>query len=158
MGKGHHLYGGDISGAYYNTPGTGTLILPHNWPEGVGGFRPRERVNLNCAIPGDTLSSGLFLTSLANLFNENGLERVYGATYKSEDDSILLIHFSDDILLSCKPDAVEHVQNIVRKQFDIQFEPVERWVSMEFSLCDDGIEITTVHAARGMSTNAGKFT
>lgn len=32
--EGYLLFGGDISGAYYNTPGEGTLFLPHNWPEG----------------------------------------------------------------------------------------------------------------------------
>lgn len=58
--RGYSLYGGDISGAYYNTPGQGALILPHNWPDGVGGFRAKEKVSLNCAIPGDTLSSGMF--------------------------------------------------------------------------------------------------
>lgn len=63
--NGHKLYGGDISGAYYNTPGEGSLYLPHNWPAGVGGFAPKEKVTLKCAIPGDTLSSGLFLSSLA---------------------------------------------------------------------------------------------
>lgn len=42
---GYSLYGGDISGAYYNTKGEGTLFLPHNWPDGVGGFKPREKVS-----------------------------------------------------------------------------------------------------------------
>lgn len=64
LGEGCQLFGGDISGAYYNTPGEGTLILPHNWPDGIGGFHAKEKVSLNCAIPGDTLSSGLFLASL----------------------------------------------------------------------------------------------
>lgn len=68
-----------------------------------------------------------------------------------------MINFSDDILLSCKPDDVARVEEIVQKQFKIAFEPVDRWVSMEFELSDDGITITTKDAAKGMCKDAGRF-
>lgn len=55
---GYIPWSGDISGAYYSTKGEGFIQLPHDWPSGVGGFDRLEVVSLNCAIPGDRLSSG----------------------------------------------------------------------------------------------------
>lgn len=69
-----------------------------------------------------------------------------------------MIHFSDDVLLSCKPERVQEVEEMVRKQFQISFEPVGRWVSMEFGMHDGGIDITTQEAAKGMSEATGRFT
>lgn len=56
----HVPWSGDISGAYYATKGEGYIRLPHDWPKGIGNFDPHEIVSLNCAIPGDKFSSGLF--------------------------------------------------------------------------------------------------
>lgn len=47
---------------------------------------------------------------------------------------------------------------MVRSQFEVSFQPVKRWVSMEFAESNDGINVTTADAAKGMATEAGKFT
>lgn len=153
---GYCLYGGDISGAYYNTPGEGLLILPKNWPEGVGGFAPNETVRLHCAIPGDTLSSGLFLKALSNQLLENDFENVFGATYRKRDGSVSLIHFSDDVLISCKENAVGVVEDAINEKFSIEFEGIERWVSMEIGIEGHSISISTIETANGM-TNSSKL-
>lgn len=155
--EGYKLYGGDISGAYYNTPGEGFLYLPHNWPEGVGGFGPRELVRLNCAIPGDTLSSGLFLRTLSELLVNNGFRRIVGATYTSSDDKICLIHFSDDVLVSCREDDLTRLQEVIGQRFSIDFQPVERWVSMEIECVEEGILISTTETANGMAGSSKAF-
>lgn len=156
MKEGYRLFGGDISGAYYNTPGEGLLILPKNWPDGVGGFSPNETVRLHCAIPGDTLSSGLFLKALSDQLLKNNFENVFGATYRKRDDSVHLIHFSDDVLISCKEDAVDGVKTAINERFSIDFEGIERWVSMEISIEGDSISISTIETANGM-TNSSKL-
>lgn len=46
---------------------------------------------------------------------------------------------------------------MIRTQFDIEFGPVERWVSMEFATKDESIEITTLDAAKAMTDEPGKF-
>lgn len=154
---GYSLYGGDISGAYYNTPGEGFLRLPKNWPIGCGGFNPSEIVALNCAIPGDTLSSGLFLQTLATLFTNNGFENLFGATYKTTDDKILLIHFSDDVLISCRDEDVKWVEDCIKTRFEIKFTRVERWVSMELDMGDDTILVRTQQTATGMVSTPSRF-
>lgn len=80
-----------------------------------------------------------------------------GATYKSADGSVYLIHFSDDVLISCKPTELEGVKSVINKRFSIDFGPIDRWVSMEIA-CENGvIEVSTIEAASGMSSSSKLF-
>lgn len=99
IAEGYVPWSGDISGAYYATKGEGYIRLPHDWPSGVGGFTRNEVVSLNCAIPGDKLSSGLFLTQLDSLLTSGGMEVQVGRIKRFKHSCggfTYLLNYSDD--------------------------------------------------------------
>lgn len=88
---------------------------------------------------------------------DNGLKHVFGATYRTDDDEILLIHFSDDVLVSCKPESIGRIEEIIKSRFDIAFTPVDRWVSMEFEQDCNELRIMTRESALGMQSTRDVF-
>lgn len=137
-------WSGDISGAYYATKGEGFIRLPTDWPSGIGGFYPNEVVQLRCAIPGDRLSSGLFLNQFDSLLTSNGFEIVYGRTkrFTHSDGSIsYLLNYSDDLLgLSPSLEAMKEIESIIRKTFNVTLEAgvPPKWVGLDLSQNEKG--------------------
>lgn len=155
------VFSGDISGAYYNTPGSGYMKLPYNWPNNFGHYNPNEIVKLNCAIPDDSLSSGLFLKELGGLLQNNG--------YKSKINSIrekinncFLINYSDDLLgVVIDEAAVNDLQECINAKFSVELETglPGRWVSAEFNEnanCD--VVVSYVGTARNFAPKPIRFT
>lgn len=150
---------GDISGAYYNTPGSGFLKLPHNWPNDLGGFLSSEIVSLNCAIPGDSLSSGLFLAKLSSLLSNNGYDVLVGSI--RYDSETYILNYSDDVLVIGKnKEAIEKVSKVLNSHFSIEFEYglPKRWVSCEFSLENNILSTSLAGTASSFTPEPIKFT
>lgn len=138
---------GDLEGAYYNTKGSGFLRLPSDWPSGTGNFMPNEVVQLHCAIPGDGLSSSLFLNQVDKLLSD--YPATVGTVRYSENHS-LLINFSDDFAgvfssVSSKSD----IEAALSKQYPIEFTVgwPERWVGFDVLNDQNGILLSNKSAS-----------
>lgn len=144
LGRGFTPWSGDISGAYYATKGRGFIQLPHDWPQGEGGFRPNEIVELECAIPGDRLSSGLFLQQFDDLLLSQGFEILSGRTkrYRHDDGSYsYLINYSDDLLgFSTSVEHMQLIESLICKKFRVSLEPgiPPKWVGMDLVVREKG--------------------
>lgn len=151
---------GDVSGAYYCTPGEGFIRLPDEWPLSAEPFKPGEIVRLKCAIPGDSLSSGLFLEKIGELLHEGGYLTITGAVRGNSDS--LLINFSDDFVAVVRNDDVRrHLESTINKQYKIEFQPLhpDRWVSLEFSFDSRGyLTLHTRSTAMNYLVESVKFT
>lgn len=140
MAQGFSPWSGDISGAYYATKGEGFIRLPHNWPAGEGGFQPSEIVELLCAIPGDRLSSGLFLNQFDQLLISNGFEVVSGRTkrYQHKDGSFsYLLNYSDDLIgFSLTEENKNEIESIIRQNYSVTLETgvPPKWVGTDLTL------------------------
>lgn len=149
LAQGRKVFSGDISGAYYSTKGTGSITLPHDWPPGFGGFHPNQVVDLNCAIPGDSNSSGLFLAQLDDLLSRHGLTTVAGRykVAKLPEMDVAMINFSDDILGHAKTEKdIAALSDVINKEFKITLEcgVPPKWVGMDLNVRDDGVlEVTS---------------
>lgn len=138
-------WSGDISGAYYSTKGEGFIRLPTNWPDGVGGFKPNQIVELCCAIPGDRLSSGLFLHQLDSLLTNNGFEILSGRTkrFQHKDGTYsYILNYSDDLLgFSPSIDHLKEVESILQKGYNVSLDPglPPKWVGMDLETDQNGV-------------------
>lgn len=144
VSKGNVPWSGDISGAYYATKGNGFIHLPANWPRGVGGYEPNEIVELLCAIPGDRLSSGLFLSQLDDLLISNGFELLFGRTKRfmhANGRYTYLLNYSDDLIgFSPSTECMNEVETIIRKSFKVSLEEgfPTKWVGMDLEYDETG--------------------
>lgn len=133
------MFSGDISGAYYSTPGSGYVRLPDDWPPGAGGFDPKEVVRCLCALPGDALSSGLFLDALGQCLEDSGYEVVIGSIRSNHKD-LWMINFSDDVFGIAKDSVAVHaLERAINAQFSIELAvgSPKRWVGLEFETAED---------------------
>lgn len=151
LSQGHIPFAGDFSSAYYATRGDGYLRLPGDWPNdpAVSQFHPRQVVRLNCAIPGDALSSGLFLQQAKVILDEHLGTPLSVCSYQTNDCT--LIHYSDDVLGSASsPAVVSELQSVIGRQFtvDFSFEIPPKWVSLDLTLINGEIHATLLSTAR----------
>lgn len=142
-------WSGDISGAYYATKGSGYIRLPHDWPRGVGGFNPHEIVSLLCAIPGDRLSSGLFLHQLDQLLTSNGCSIVSGRIkqFKHSSGNVSwFINYSDDLLgFSPTLKDVREIEAIINKRFKVTLDEgvPPKWVGVDMAWVDGQLHVSS---------------
>lgn len=159
--QGATVFAGDVSAAYYSTRGSGFISLPAEWPPQLGGFDPNETVRITCAIPGDSLSSGLFLTQMAKKLEECGISCVEGRIHSNGVTTV--IFYSDDFLgfTFGGEEAIKALRTGLASQFVIDFTIglTQKWVSLDFSFDEDDLVVSMKSTVDAYEvTDATKFT
>lgn len=164
MKDGYVPWSGDISGAYYATKGEGFIRLPHDWPSGIGGFMKNEIVSLNCAIPGDKLSSGLFLSQLDELLVSEGIEILIGRIKRMRHACgkySYMINYSDDLLgFSPSESCMKQLETLINKKFRVELSPgvPPKWVGMDMHVENQVVHVSSASSFLAYDLPQRKFT